>query len=104
MSLLVKQEVVVDHVHRVFQVQVLVDYNLSCEDLERYLEDYPDEKVFPVLGDAVVKFDDFIKSIEVMNRFLSMGYRPVGRGTREPNKRLTALERMKLGDKDRSME
>ena len=103
MSFLAKAEVVVDHKRRQFQVQAVMDVNLNRQQLEQVLEDVPDENI-EILGDVVINFENFMNAMSSVNRFLYLGYTPVGKGTKDNEVRLVALERMRLGDRASKME
>ena len=103
MSFLAKTEVVVDHKKRQFQVQAVMDVNINREKMTQIL-DQCDDKNIMILGDVVINFENFMNAVANVNRFLYNGYIPVGRGTRDENVRLLAVERMQLGDRKSSME
>jgi len=103
MSFLAKTEVVVDHKNRQFQVQAIMDVNLNREQIKKVLDEVPDENI-SLLGDVVINFENFMNAISNVNRFLFLGYTPVGRGTKDNEVRLVAVERMKLGDRISKLE
>ena len=103
MSFLAKTEVVVDHKNRQFQVQAIMDVNLNREQIKKVLDEVPDENI-TILGDVVINFENFMNAISNVNRFLFLGYTPVGRGTKDNEVRLVAVERMKLGDRISKLE
>ena len=99
MSWLAKTEVVVDHSKRHFQVQAIMDVNLSRKKIVSVLEEVPDENI-TIMGDVVINFENFTNSMNNIGRLLFLGYKPVGRGTHDSNIRLVAKERMRLGDRN----
>ena len=103
MSFLAKTEVVVDHKNRQFQVQAIMDVNLNREQIKKVLDEVPDENI-SILGDVVINFENFMNAVSNVNRFLFLGYTPVGRGTKDNEVRLVAVERMKLGDRISKLE
>ena len=103
MSFLAKTEVVVDHKNRQFQVQAIMDVNLNREQIKKVLDEVPDENI-SLLGDVVINFENFMNAVSNVNRFLFLGYTPVGRGTKDNEVRLVAVERMKLGDRISKLE
>ena len=103
MSFLAKTEVVVDHKNRQFQVQAIMDVNLNREQIKKVLDEVPDENI-TILGDVVINFENFMNAISNVNRFLFLGYTPVGRGTKDNEVRLVAVERMSLGDRISKLE
>jgi len=103
MSFLAKTEVVVDHKRRQFQVQAVMDVNLNRQQITQVLHDVPDENI-TILGDVVINFENFMNAVANVNRFLYLGYTPVGRGTRDEDIRLVAVERTRLGDRVSTME
>jgi len=104
MSWLAKTEVVVDHERRQFQVQAIMDMNINRDKLIKALEENPDDKNIEILGDVVINFENFLNAMSNVNRFLFLGYTPVGRGTKDNEVRLVAVERMRLGDRASTME
>jgi hypothetical protein len=98
MSFLAKTEVVVDHKRRQFQVQAVMDVNISREQIEKILEEVDDRNI-TILGDVVINFENFMNAINDVNRLLFIGYTPVGRGTKDSEIRLVAVERIRLGDR-----
>ena len=103
MSFLAKTEVVVDHKNRQFQVQAIMDVNLNREQIKKVLDEVPDENI-SLLGDVVINFENFMNAVSNVNRFLFLGYTPVGRGTKDNEVRLVAVERMSLGDRISKLE